>query len=204
VNLAQPESVNYYLRASKFSANASPKSEPKASEGLEINRKGNLKMKTSILKIVFAVAAAGVAFGIFAPDIYAQPRAARGRVYTKAEVEQIIKRVEDRSDKFKKEFDKALDRSRLNNSNREDRLNQYAKDLEKNTDELRREFDRRDSWIDNKDEVRKCLSAATRINVAMRNRRLGPKVESTWSALRFELNTLAQVYNLPPVGSAGY
>ena len=38
----------------------------------------------------------------------------------------------------------------------------------------------------------------------MRNRRLGPKVESTWSALRYELNTLAGVYNLPPVGSAQY
>jgi dsDNA-specific endonuclease/ATPase MutS2 len=161
-------------------------------------------MKTSILRIVFALAAASVALGIFAADLQAQPRAARGRIYTKAEVERIIKRVEDRSDKFKKEFDKALDRSRLNNSNREDQLNQYAKDLEKNTDELRREFDRRDAWVENKDEVKKCLSTATKINVAMRNRRLGPKVESTWAALRFELNTLAQVYNLPPVGSPGY
>lgn len=169
-----------------------------------MRRKGNLKMKTSMLRIVLAVAATSVALGLLAAGISAQPRAARGRIYTKAEVESIINRVEDRSDKFKKEFDRALDRSRLNNSNREDQLNQYAKDLEKNTDELRHEFDRRDSWIENKDEVRKCLSSATRINVAMRNRRLGPKVESTWSALRFELNTLAQVFNLPPVGSASY
>ena len=67
----------------------------------------------------------------------AQPRVARGRVYTKADVDRIIKRVEDRSDKFEKEFDRALDRSRLNNTRREDQLNDYAEDLEKATDELR-------------------------------------------------------------------
>jgi len=152
----------------------------------------------------FAFAAAVILVFLLCHDAQAQPRSARGRVYTKADVGQIISRVEDRSDKFRKEFDKALDRSRLNNTNREDQLNQYAKDLEKATDELRREFDRQDAWIENKDEVRSCLSLATKLNVAMRNRRLGPKVESTWAGLRYELNTLAQVYNLPLVGSNAY
>jgi hypothetical protein len=156
-------------------------------------------MKIYVSKLVFAFAAV-LLLSFLAVDGQAQPRRARGRVYTKADVGRIIARVEDRSDKFKKEFDKALDRSRLNNSKREDTLNQYAKDLEKATDELRREFDRRDSWMENKDEVRRCLAAASQIDVAMRNRRLGGKVESTWSALRYELNTLADVYNLPGVG----
>jgi len=158
-------------------------------------------MKTCFFKFALALAAA---FLLIPAIGQAQPRVARGRLYTKADVDRIIKRVEDRSDKFKKEFDKALDRSRLNNTRREDQLNDYADDLEKATDELRREFDRRDTWAENKSEVRKCLEIATKINVAMRARRLGPKVESTWSALRSELNTLAGVYNLPPVGSAQY
>jgi len=59
---------------------------------------------------------------------------------------------------------------------------------------------RRNRWIDNREQVRTCLSLAAKINVAMRNRRLGAKAESTWSALRYDLNTLAQVYNLPGVG----
>ena len=130
----------------------------------------------------------------------AQPRVARGRVYTKGDVDQIIKRVEDRTDKFKKEFDRALDKSRLNGSYREDQLNQYATDLEHATDDLRHQFDRTDRWIDNRDQVRRCLSLASQLNVAMRNRRLGGKVESTWVALRYDLNTLARVYNLPGVG----
>ena len=160
-------------------------------------------MRTYFAKFAF-VAAAGVVLLATINISQAQPRTARGRVYTKGDVDRIIKRVEDRSDKFKKEFDKALDRSRLNNTRREDQLNDYAKDLEKATDELRREFDRQDAWAENRDEVRKCLSIATKLNVAMRARRLGPKVESTWAALRFELNTLAGVYDLPPVGSSQY
>jgi hypothetical protein len=141
---------------------------------------------------------------LFASVAQAQPRIARGRVYTKGDVDRIIKRVEDSTDKFKKEFDKALDRSRLNNTNREDQLNEYAKDLEHATDELRSQFDRNDRWIDNKEQVRKCLSIATKINVAMRNRRLGPKVESRWTAVRYDLNTLAGVFNLPLVGASQY
>ena len=158
-------------------------------------------MKTHTSRFALALAAA---FLLVPAVTQAQRREARGRLHTKADVDRIIKRVEDRSDKFEKEFDKALDHSRLNNTRREDQLNDYAQDLEKATDELRREFDRRDAWAENKAEVRKCLEIATKLNVAMRNRRLGPKVESTWSALRYELNTLADVYNLPPVGSAQY
>jgi hypothetical protein len=134
----------------------------------------------------------------------AQPRVARGRVYTKADVDRIIKRVEDSTDKFKKEFDKALDHSRLNNTNREDQLNEYAKDLEHATDDLRKHFDKTDAWIENKEQVRICLSLASKINVAMRNRRLGPKVESRWASVRYDLNTLAGVYNLPIVASPEY
>ena len=158
-------------------------------------------MKTYFTRLAFALAAAFLLVPSITP---AQPRVARGRVYTKADVDRIIKRVEDRSDKFEKEFDRALDRSRLNNTRREDQLNDFAEDLEKATDELRREFDRRDSWAENKSEVRDCLEIASKLDRAMRARRLGPKVESTWSALRAELNTLAGVYNLPLVGSAQY
>jgi sugar-specific transcriptional regulator TrmB len=134
----------------------------------------------------------------------AQPRVARGRVYTKADVDRIIKRVEDSTDKFKKEFDKALDRSRLNNTNREDQLNEYAKGLEHATDDLRKHFDKTDAWIENKEQVRTCLSLASKINVAMRNRRLGPKAENRWASLRYDLNTLAGVYDLPLVGAPAY
>jgi hypothetical protein len=129
----------------------------------------------------------------------AQPRRARGKNYTKPEVKQIINNLETRLDRFRKDFDKSLDKSRLDGSDREDHLNQKAKELEKATDELRREFDARDAWIENKDEVRRCLNLAQDINTAMKNRNLGKATESNWSAVRYELNTLAKIYNLTAV-----
>ncbi len=128
--------------------------------------------------------------------------AGAARNYTKAQVDRIVKNVEERTDRFVSQFDRSLDRSRLNNTNREDKLNEKARDLESATDELRREFDRRDLWIENKDEVRKCLNLASDIDVAMRNRRLGAATENNWKFVCNELNALAKVYGLPVLDGA--
>lgn len=155
-------------------------------------------MKKSLFNL-FAVLSVVMTVLVLSSVSNAQPRVARGKVYTKDEVKQIINNVENRVDKFRKEFDKSLDNSRLNGSDREDYLNDRAKNLEKATDELRREFDKHDLWIENKDEVRKCLNIAQDINVAMKNRHLGPVTESNWANVRYELNTLAKIYNLPTI-----
>lgn len=131
----------------------------------------------------------------------AQRRVRQNRV-AKASVDRIIKRVEERTDIFVQQFDRSLDNSRLDGSRREDNLNQRARDLETATDELRREFDRRDRWNENRAEVQRCLNIASDINVAMRNRRLGRATENNWANLRVELNALAGVYGLPKIGGA--
>ena len=126
-------------------------------------------------------------------------RESRGRSLNKAQVKLIINRVEDRVDNFVKNFDKSLDRSKLNGTDREDWLNKRARDLESATDELSREFDRRDAWAENKEEVRKCLRIASDIDQNMRKYKYGAATEANWSRVRFELNSLADVYNLPKV-----
>ena len=131
-------------------------------------------------------------------------RESRGKLRSKAEVKVIINRVEDRVDNFVKNYDKSLDRSRLNGSSREDWLMKRARDLESATDELSREFDRRDAWSENKDEVRKCLNIASDIDRNMRSYKYGAASEGNWNRVRYELNTLADVYNLPKVGAKAY
>ena len=116
----------------------------------------------------------------------------------------IVDRVEDRVDNFVSNYDRSLDRSRLNGSSREDWLMKRARDLEGATDELSREFQRRDAWIENKDEVRKCLNIASDIDKNMKNYNFGVATEANWAKVRYELNTLADVYNLPKVGSSAY
>ncbi|HYJ47277.1 MAG TPA: hypothetical protein VEV81_11760 [Pyrinomonadaceae bacterium] len=162
-------------------------------------------MRKHIPREFFTVCAALCALLMLSAPIEAQRRRGpRQRGYTRAEVNEVIKRVENRSDSFVHLFDKSLDRSVLNGTNREDRLNQYARDLEKALDDLRHEFDRKESYIETRPEARRSLDIASDINVALRNRRLGAETERQWALLRAELNTLADVYNLPFVGSPEY
>lgn len=123
-------------------------------------------------------------------------RRGRGRGYTKAQVEQIIRRLENQSDRFVRSFDRSLDNSRVDGTMREDNLNQRARDLENALDSLRREFDRTDRYQDTQAQVSSVLNVAEDINRAIRNRRLRGNTERLWARVRTELNTLASVYNL--------
>ena len=161
-------------------------------------------MRSSIIKMTLGLSAVFLVL-IMADLGSAQARRkARGKIYSRSNVENVIKRVETRMDNFLDNYDKALDDSNLDGTDREDRLLDKAKRLESATDELRREFDKSDTWIENKAEVRSCLNLATDVNRTMKNRRMGAKTEANWARVRYELNTLAKIYKLPVVGSSAY
>ncbi len=161
-------------------------------------------MNSKMMKVFIGIAAVITIFVMFAPANAQNRREVRGKQMTKGQVKAIIDRVEDRLDNFVDNLDKSLDRSRLNGTDREDWLNRRAKDLEKATDELSREFDRHDPWADSREEVRKCLNIASDIDGSVKNRRFGSVTEANWSRVRYELNSLADVYNMPKVGAAAY
>lgn len=161
-------------------------------------------MKKYFVNMFVGLAAVLMVLSLASDSSAQRRRESRGKMRSKAEVKAVINRVEDRVDNFVKNYDKSLDRSRLDGSSREDWLMKRARDLEDATDELAREFDRNDAWIENKDEVRKCLNIASDIDRNMRNYRFGSAAESNWSRVRYELNTLADVYNLPKVGAGAY
>jgi len=154
-------------------------------------------MRNNLSKLFIALAVVCTVCAIQA-DAGAQRRrqSPRARGYTKAEVAVIITRVENRSDDFIKLFDKALDRSGLDGTKREDNLNERARNLEKSLDDLRREFDRKESYIATRPEVSRTLNIANEIDKVMKRRRMGGETERQWTLLRLELNTLADVYNL--------
>lgn len=142
----------------------------------------------------FAICAALAALSVPAQAQYG--RGYRNRAYTKAEVDRIIRRVENQSDRFVNSFDRSLDNSRLDGTAREDNLNQRARDLENDLDSLRREFDRTARYQDTRSQVERALSTAEGINGVMRRRRLNANTERLWAQVRSELNALAYVYNL--------
>jgi hypothetical protein len=121
---------------------------------------------------------------------------ARGRNYSKADVERIIKRVEDNSDDFKKLIDREMDRSAIDKTRLEDNIWEQTKDLENALDRLRRKFDRSDTWLETREEVSDVLKEARDINQLLNRVRITGKVQAAWATLRYDLNTLAGVYNL--------
>jgi hypothetical protein len=149
-------------------------------------------MKKISTRLVIALAVSS----LLTVSTFAQGRA-RGRFYSKGDVERIIKRVEDRSDSFQKTVDKTLDRSSLDGTRREDNINEQVKQLERALDNLRSDFDRRDQWRETHNQVRSVLNQADEVGRIVRKFRFNNQVQSGWAALRQDLNTLAGIYDLP-------
>ena len=129
-------------------------------------------------------------------SVPAQNRRYRNSTYTKAEIDRIIRRVENQSDLFVRSFDSSLDNSRLEGTRREDNLNQRARNLENDLDSLRLEFDRTDRYLDTRSRVSRALSTAEGINTVMRRRRLGGNTKDCGGRLAHGVNALAYAYNL--------
>lgn len=161
-------------------------------------------MKGKLLSLFVGLFSVVIILSLASVSSAQKRRESRNRMMSKAQVKAVIQRVEDRIDNFIGNYDRSLDKSKLDGTSREDWLNKRAKDLEAATDELSREFERRDAWAENKDEVRKCLNIATDINRNMKNYRYGSATEANWARVRYELNTLADIYNLPRVGAGAY
>lgn len=114
---------------------------------------------------------------------------------TDKEVEELIHRIESQSDTFRHSLDSALDRSRLNNTRREDDVNAFVKEFYKETKRLHENFDHHKSTAN---DVRTVLDRAAQIDQFMRRNRLRNDREALrdWAQLRALLDELAGVYNV--------
>ncbi len=132
------------------------------------------------------------------PQLALSQGTAGGRYYTKADVERIIKRVEERSDAFRRVIDRSLDRSTLDGTNREDNINQQVRELENAIDTLRGDFDRAQTWQETREQVQRVRNEADEVNAIMRRGRWrrGAPVKSEWALVRADLNKLFGIYNL--------
>jgi hypothetical protein len=128
---------------------------------------------------------------VLPPVVVANQRAYR---VSDAQIATTLRRVETNSDTFRRALNRALDRSRLNNTNREDNIVEYVSDFENSTDALRRKFDGRTSVAG---DVSNVLVRAARIDDFMK-RNLGREavVQRDWRRVRTDLNRLANFYSV--------
>jgi hypothetical protein len=109
------------------------------------------------------------------------------------QVEQLLRRTENDTEDFRKSLDRALDRSRLDGTDREDNINQFVSDFRETTKQLRDRFDGHTSVAA---DVESVLTRAQRINDFMRRHQLDRNSQRDWAKVRNSLDQLARAYSV--------
>jgi archaellum component FlaC len=112
---------------------------------------------------------------------------------TDKEIEQILRRIENQSDRFRGRLDSALDNSRLEGTSREDDINAFVKDFNNEVKRLRDRFNEHKSVAA---DVQSVLDRAARIDEFMSRRRLKSNAQEEWARLKANLDELARAYSV--------
>ena len=142
-------------------------------------------------------------------------------VFTKAQVADRIRKVEDGVDEFRDWAEKRAERGQANAQaakasgrtrgrtateaqkevarEKKDELENALDDLDRSTNRLRRQFDPTDKWMETRPQVERVLEDGRKINQVMVRGKYGTDAERYWGVLRTALNDLARVYNLTPL-----
>jgi hypothetical protein len=162
------------------------------------------------------------AWGLFAVvlSLAAAASSSAQPAVTKAHVAELIVKVENGVDDFRKYLEQRGDnakdaadssaakrRGRTANSSqkataeaKKDDLDDALGDLNQSTNRLRRKFDATDTWIQTKAEVERVIDDGRKINQAVTRGKYGTQVDRLWAALRAGMNDLARVYGVTPLG----
>lgn len=124
--------------------------------------------------------------------------------YSKRDVSGIVTKLEQSSNKFRRDFDRAMDQSPLNGTPAEDRFNGNVRDYENSLDRLRREFDRNNSWWESRSQVQNVIQQGQPVNIMMNALPFRRNLERQWNQMRRDLNTLADTYDLPGLNGGGW
>jgi hypothetical protein len=109
------------------------------------------------------------------------------------QVEQLLKQIGEKADRFDKSLDRAFERSPIDDRRGKDEIRQSARDFRQSTDRLRdRVSGRQSNTLDVEDVLRRGVS----IDGFMQRYQLSSQAEQHWLSLRGDLDRLARAYNV--------
>jgi hypothetical protein len=114
----------------------------------------------------------------------------RGR---NAQVRQLVRRIEMRTDAFRNSLGNALDQSAIDNTRREDNVNQLVSEFESAVDQLNSRVQSRQFGTA---DVQLVLDRASPVDRVVRRNRVAGQAEVEWASIRQDLNQLASLYTL--------
>ncbi len=112
---------------------------------------------------------------------------------SQSELQNLVRRVETRTDSFSRNLESSLDRSAINGTAREDEINRLVRDFEYATDQLRTRIESRQATAA---DARAVLDRGSLINRFLLINRLDNRVEQDWQLVRGDLDRLATAFNL--------
>ena len=148
-------------------------------------------------------------------------RPASAQLMPKAQVANLISKVENGVDEFRNYLEKRGDNARdtastaqtsgrkkrqatesqkAKASDKKDALDDALGDLNRSTNRLRRKFDPTDKWMETKGEVERVVDDARKINQVIARGSYGAEAARLWAVLRTGVNDLARAYGVPPLG----
>jgi TATA-binding protein-associated factor Taf7 len=140
----------------------------------------------------------------------------------KSQVGNLIKQVEDGTDKFRDYLEKkgetakdspaanggqtprgrtATDTQKNNARAKKDALKDSLDELNKSTNKLRRKFDGTDNWITTKKLVETVVEDGRKVNTSLTKGNYGTEAARLWGVLRGGINDLARAYGVTPLGA---
>ena len=145
-------------------------------------------MTSKFRQIVLAI----LMVGLVSPGL---PALAQQRPYrvNNWQVAQLLRRIEMRTERFRQDLSLALNQSYLDNTRREENINEFVQNFEATTSRLRDNFRYQQNVSA---DVQEMLNRASRIDRFLQRNRLGAQVQSDWNAIRSDLNLLARYYNV--------
>lgn len=147
--------------------------------------------RRNYLSLVFAVA-------ILLPGIsLAQRDRGRGRDSGSPRIGRTVADCAARASEFRASLRRALNRSGLDGTAREDELNTQAARLERSMQKVSEDWNGSHDARRTRAHVSRAIEAAQDINRTMLRRRMNPRVQEDWRGVRRELNMLAEVFELP-------
>ena len=143
-------------------------------------------------------------------------------VFTKVQVADRIRKVEDGVDEFRKWAENRGEQGKNNAQtakgsgrtrgrttteaqkevarDKADELDDALGELNRTTNRLRRQFDPTDKWMETRPQVERVLDDGRKINQVLVRGKYGTQAERYWSVLRASINDLARCYNVTPLG----
>jgi hypothetical protein len=112
---------------------------------------------------------------------------------TDREVARLLDRIKNKTGGFRGTLKKALNKSRIDRTQREEDINAYVKAFEEDTKRLENHFDHHQSTAA---DVETVMQRATRINTFMILHPLDVPTQTAWETLRSDLEQLADAYNI--------